>query len=171
MKINKLVLVPTGITVFRIVLAIIFLYLLINSTEMWAIVIFLIAILTDAFDGYFARKLNVSSSSGAYFDIIADFLLVLIAFLAFVMNGIYPFWILLLLILVFFQFIVTSKFKILIYDPIGKYYGAFLFVIILITLISPSSYYNILLSMTVLFTIISLISRYLFFIFRRSVNE
>lgn len=171
MKNNELILVPTGITLSRIILAIIFLYLLINNVKILAIAIFLLAVSTDAFDGYIARKLDVSSDSGAYFDIIADFFLVLIAFLAFVMNGIYPFWILILIILVFFQFIVTSKFKILIYDPIGKYYGAFLFAIILITLVSPSTYYSVLLAFTVIFTIISLISRYLFFIFRKSVEN
>jgi CDP-diacylglycerol--glycerol-3-phosphate 3-phosphatidyltransferase/cardiolipin synthase len=97
--------------------------------------------------------------------------LVLIAFIAFIISGIYPYWLLLLIILVFLQFILTSKFNVLIYDPIGKYYGAFLFIIILITLVSPSDYYNVLLTITVLFTIISLISRYLFFIFHKSVKE
>lgn len=171
MKINKLILVPTGITAFRIVLSILFLYLLINNIKILAIGIFLLAVLTDALDGYLARKFEVSSDYGAYFDISADFILVLIAFLAFIINGIYPYWLLILIILVFFQFIVTSKFKILIYDPIGKYYGAFLFAIILITLILPTTFYNFLLATTVLFTIISLISRYLFFIFRKPVQE
>lgn len=170
-KINKLILVPTGITAFRIVLSIIFLYLLINDIKIWAIGIFLFAILTDAFDGYTARKLGVSSDLGAYFDIVADFILVLVAFLTFILIGIYPYWLLILIILVFLQFILTSKLKVLVYDPVGKYYGAFLFIIILITLISPTTFYNILLLITVLFTIISLISRYLFFIFRKPVKE
>jgi CDP-diacylglycerol--glycerol-3-phosphate 3-phosphatidyltransferase len=170
-KINRLILVPTGITTFRIVLSIIFLYLIINELKFLAIGIFLLAILTDAFDGYFARKLKVSSDYGAYFDIIADFILVLIAFLTFVIIGIYPYWLLFLIILVFLQFILTSRFNVLIYDPIGKYYGAFLFAIILITLISPSAFYNFLLATTVLFTAISLISRCFFFIFRKPVEE
>ena len=171
MKNNKLIVVPTGITASRIALSIIFLYLLINNATLWAVAVFLLAMLTDALDGYIARKLGVSSDSGAYFDIIADFFLVLIAFLAFIISGIYPYWLLLLIILVFLQFILTSKFNVLIYDPVGKYYGAFLFAIILITLVSPNIYYNILLIIIVLFTIISLISRYLFFIFRKSSEE
>jgi len=171
MKNNKLILVPTGITASRIILSIIFLYLLINNSIFWAIAVFLLAIFTDVLDGYFARKLDVSSDSGAYFDIIADFFLVLIAFLALIIGGIYPYWLLLLIILVFLQFILTSKLNVLIYDPIGKYYGAFLFAIILITLVSPSIYYNILLIIIVLFTIISLISRYLFFIFRKPAKK
>lgn len=171
MKNNKLILVPTGITTSRIILAVIFLYLLINNAIFEAIAIFLLAIFTDALDGYIARKLDVSSDSGAYFDIIADFFLVLIAFIAFIIIGIYPYWLLLLIILVFLQFILTSKFNVLIYDPVGKYYGAFLFAIILITLVSTSNYYIILLIIIVLFTVISLISRYLFFIFHKSVKQ
>jgi len=171
MKINKLILVPTGISASRIVLSILFLYLLINEAKVLAISIFLLAILTDAFDGYSARKLGVSSDWGAYLDIVADFILVLIAFLTFIIIGIYPYWLLFLIILVFLQFILTSRLKVLIYDPIGKYYGAFLFAIILITLVSPATFYNILLVITISFTIISLISRYLFFIFRKPVKE
>jgi phosphatidylglycerophosphate synthase len=171
MKINKLILVPTGITTFRIMLSILLLDLIINNIKIWAIGIFLLAIITDAFDGYSARKLGVASDYGAYFDIIADFILVLVAFLTFIIIGIYPYWLLFLIILVFLQFILTSKFNVLVYDPVGKYYGAFLFVIILITLISPSTFYNFLLVATVIFTIISLISRYLFFVFRKKVKK
>lgn len=171
MKINKLILVPTGITAFRIVLSILFLDLLINNMKIVAILVFLLAIITDAFDGYSARKLGVSSDYGAYFDITADFILVLVAFLTFIIIGIYPYWLLLLIILVFLQFILTSKLKVLVYDPVGKYYGSFLFAVILVTLISPPLFYSFLLIATILFTIVSLVSRYLFFIFRKTVEK
>ena len=171
MKINKLILVPTGITASRIVLSVLFLDLLINNAKILAITVFLLAIITDAFDGYSARKLGVDSNYGAYFDIVADFILVLVAFLTFIIIGIYPYWLLLLIILVFLQFILTSKLNVLVYDPVGKYYGAFLFAVILVTLISPPNFYSILLIVTVLFTIVSLISRYLFFIFRKKVKK
>lgn len=168
MKINKLILVPTGITASRIILSILFLDLLINNMKIVAILVFLLAVLTDAFDGYSARKLGVASDHGAYFDITADFILVLVAFLTFIIIEIYPYWLLLLIVLVFLQFILTSKLKVLVYDPVGKYYGAFLFAIILVTLVCPPSFYSWLLIAIVLFTIISLISRYLFFIFRKT---
>jgi CDP-diacylglycerol--glycerol-3-phosphate 3-phosphatidyltransferase/cardiolipin synthase len=171
MKINKLILVPTGITAFRIVLSILFLDLLINNMELIAILVFLLAVITDAFDGYSARKLGVSSDYGAYLDITADFILVLVAFLTFIIIGIYPYWLLILIILVFLQFILTSKLKVLVYDPVGKYYGAFLFAVILVTLISPPIFYGFLLIATLLFTTLSLISRYLFFIFRKTVEK
>lgn len=168
MKINKLILVPTGITASRIVLSILFLDLLINNMKIAAILVFLFGVITDAFDGYSARKLGVTSDYGAYFDIIADFILVLVAFLTFIIIEIYPYWLLLLIVLVFLQFILTSKLKVLVYDPVGKYYGAFLFAVIFVTLVCPPSFYSGLLIATILFTIISLISRYLFFIFRKT---
>ena len=168
MKINKLILVPTGITASRIILSILFLDLLINNIKIGTILVFLLAVITDAFDGYSARKLGVVSDYGAYFDIIADFILVLVAFLTFIIIEIYPYWLLLLIVLVFLQFILTSKLNVLVYDPVGKYYGAFLFAVIFVTLICPPSFYSWLLIAIILFTIISLISRYLFFIFRKA---
>ena len=171
MKINKLILVPTGITAFRIGLSILFLDLLTNNMKTSAILVFLLAVITDAFDGYSARKLGVTSDYGAYFDIVADFILVLVAFLTFTTIGIYPYWLLLLIILVFIQFLLTSKLKVLVYDPVGKYYGAFLFAVILVTLIFPPAFYSFLLIATILFTLISLVSRYLFFIFRKTSEK
>ena len=161
-------LIPSLITSIRVILAFLLLYSLINDLRILSISLFFIAVASDAFDGYIARQLGASSSAGAYFDIIADFILVLNVFLAFVIDGIYPYWILILIVLVFLQFIVSSKFKVLIYDPLGKYYGSFLFLMILITLL-PLEFinYNLLLVIIVVFTFISLISRYLYFIFRK----
>ena len=165
MKASKLIIVPSAITGFRFILAIIFLELFINDLKISTLAILLLAVITDALDGYSARKLNAESTIGSYLDIFADFFLILIAFIAFIITGIYPYWILILIIFVFLQFLVTSKLGVLVYDPIGKYYGAFLFIIILITLISPIIIYNFLLIIILIFTLISLISRYLFFIF------
>jgi len=65
-----------------------------------------------------------------------------------------------MIVFMFFQFILTSKTKIPVYDPVGKYYGLFLLVIIFITLLSPeNSIHSILLILLVIFTIISIISR------------
>jgi len=41
-------------------------------------------------DSYIARKMNCSSPEGVYFDTTADFILILTAFTAFVIKGIYP---------------------------------------------------------------------------------
>ena len=46
------------------------------AQNVWATVIFVIAALTDAFDGYIARKYNMESAIGAFLDTSADKLMV-----------------------------------------------------------------------------------------------
>ena len=47
--------------------------------NVWATAIFIIAALTDAFDGYFARRYNMESAIGAFLDTSADKLMVCVA--------------------------------------------------------------------------------------------
>ncbi len=153
-------LIPSGFTAIRIVLIPFFLLAFFQGLKFWAISIFIFAVATDAIDGYLARKWDSASPLGAYLDVTADFILISAIFLAFTIEGVYPFWILFIIVFMFLQFILTSKTEIPIYDPLGKYYGSFLFTVIFITLIFPNnSVYLLLLSLTVIFTIISVISR------------
>jgi len=157
--------IPSIFTIIRIILAPIFFIAVINYFPIYSISIFGFAMITDVVDGYLARKWGVTSFKGAYFDITADFIFVIAGFSAFIIKGIYPFWILIIIIFMFIQFIVTSKSKNLIYDPVGKYYGAFLFLSIFINLIINNLMINSLLTLIiVLFTIISITSRFLFII-------
>ena len=142
-----------------------------NDLTMWTLGIFLFACFTDALDGYLVRRLGVSPYLGAYFDATADFLLVLAAFSAFVMEGIYPFWTLFLIGSMFAQFIVTSGLRRPLYDPVGKHYGVFLFVAIGVTLVSPKpAVYNAVLVGIVGFTVASVASRSVFLL-RKSVRR
>jgi phosphatidylglycerophosphate synthase len=88
-------------------------------------------------DGYLARKLNVTSKFGAYYDATTDFSFVIGIFAIFYVNGLYPVWLLLLIIASFGQFLVTSHYAKKIYDPIGRYMGSALYIGIALTLISP----------------------------------
>jgi CDP-diacylglycerol--glycerol-3-phosphate 3-phosphatidyltransferase/cardiolipin synthase len=90
----------------------------------------------------------------------ADFLCILAAFSAFVIGGLYPFWILLLIVAMFVQFLLTSKRGRPVYDPVGKYYGAFLFTAIGITLAFPNAAVCLGLFITLIgLTAMSLLSR------------
>ncbi|PKL66998.1 MAG: CDP-alcohol phosphatidyltransferase family protein [Methanobacteriales archaeon HGW-Methanobacteriales-1] len=161
--------IPSLVSIIRIILAPLFLIAFLENNLILSICIYTIAVATDAIDGYLARILDSVTPLGAYLDITADLILILTGFVAFTIKGIYPYWILILIIIMFLQFIITSKFKVPVYDPIGKYYGAFLFLVIFITLIADifhNNYLNyILLILIVIFTAISLISR-LFFIIK-----
>jgi CDP-diacylglycerol--glycerol-3-phosphate 3-phosphatidyltransferase len=153
----------SGVIALRVAAAGLFLYAFVNNLRTWAICLFLVACFTDALDGHLARKLGISPYLGAYFDATADFLLVLAAFSAFVVKGLYPFWILLLIGAMFTQFVVTSGPKRPLYDPLGKYYGVFLFAAIGVTLLFPRpDVYEALLLGTLGFTVGSVVSRSVF---------
>ncbi len=157
--------VVSGVIAIRVVAAPLFLYTFVNNLTTWALGIFLFAVATDALDGYVARRLGGASPFlGAYSDPTADFVLVLAAFSAFAMKGIYPFWTLLIIIAMFTQFILTSRLERPIYDPVGKYYGVFLFCAIAVTIALPDSAVCHAVLVGILgFTVASLISRFLFF--------
>jgi phosphatidylglycerophosphate synthase len=131
--------IPSLITSIRVISAPLFFLSINDGLLMWSLIILIFAVLTDGIDGYLARKLDSTSSFGAYFDVTADFILIMAGFSAFILNGIYPFGLLLLLIFMFLQFVITSKAHVPIYGPLGKYYGSFLFLVVFITLIFPNT--------------------------------
>ena len=77
---------PNLLTSIRVLLVPIFLYCLFtdyNHGKFIALIIFLIAASTDAYDGIIARKYNLVSKFGIFFDPLADKILILSAFYAF----------------------------------------------------------------------------------------
>ncbi|MFX0136200.1 MAG: CDP-alcohol phosphatidyltransferase family protein [Candidatus Hodarchaeota archaeon] len=161
-SINKRFLIPQIITALRIVLIPPVLIFFFNDQIIESFLLFTISWITDIIDGICARKLEVTSTFGAYFDATTDFIFIFISFFAFVLKEIYPFWILIIIGFMFLQFILTSRQKKPVYDPIGRYSGLFLYVIIGITLvISDNFVYTILLIVMLVFFVLSLISRYI----------
>ncbi len=74
--------IPNLLTSFRILLIPIFVivfYLPVSWANQAASVIFMIAAITDWFDGYLARRLNQMSAFGAFLDPVADKLMVAVA--------------------------------------------------------------------------------------------
>ncbi|NLP30520.1 MAG: CDP-diacylglycerol--glycerol-3-phosphate 3-phosphatidyltransferase [Clostridiales bacterium] len=68
--------IANKLTILRIILIPIFIVLLINGYNYFAAIVFIVASLTDALDGYLARKYNLISNFGKIMDPLADKLLV-----------------------------------------------------------------------------------------------
>jgi len=98
--------------------------------------LFIFAILTDFLDGYYAKNFRVASKLGAYFDATADFLFVSAMLSVFVFEGFYSLWLLVLVIVVFVQFVLTNIVsRQAVYDPVGKYYGSLMYGAVGLTLL------------------------------------
>ena len=91
MKIN----IPNVLTIFRILLTPIFILCLFFNypyARLWALIIFIVASITDAFDGHYARKYNQVTRHGQFLDPLADKILVSSAFISFAILDLVPFW-------------------------------------------------------------------------------
>ena len=87
--------IPNQITLFRIVLIPVFIvvfYLPVSWNHFGAFVVFWFAAVSDALDGYLARKLNQSSAFGAFIDPVADKLMV-VAALVILIQDLQVWWI------------------------------------------------------------------------------
>ena len=71
-----------------------------------ALIIFIVASITDAYDGYYARKYNEITTEGKFLDPLADKILVSSAFISFALLGIIDFW--MVGIIIFRDFFVTG---------------------------------------------------------------
>lgn len=94
--------VPNQLTALRIILTPVFILLLFSTgylNKLLALIVFIIASVTDAYDGHIARKFNVVSSWGKFLDPLADKILVLSAFVAFWYMGFLPLWMLIFIAL------------------------------------------------------------------------
>ncbi len=93
---------PNKITVARIFLSFIFMFFLFSKGiyfKALAFLVFIAAAFSDYVDGYIAKKNNIVSRFGKIMDPVADKVLVLSAFLAFVEMKLVPAWIVVIIIL------------------------------------------------------------------------
>jgi CDP-diacylglycerol--glycerol-3-phosphate 3-phosphatidyltransferase len=70
---------PNTLTLIRIALIPVFIVFLLNDRSYVAAVVFIVAALTDALDGYLARKMDLITNFGKLMDPLADKLLVVSA--------------------------------------------------------------------------------------------
>ena len=102
---NPLINIPIIITFSRILLIPIFI-LVVSTKPLLGTIIFLLAILTDIFDGYIARKSKQVTKLGMLLDPLADKLLTISALIVLVDMGFIEAWI--AIVIIAREFIVTG---------------------------------------------------------------
>ncbi len=93
---------PTQLTMLRIILSPVFLYTLFQQHIYFkyiSFIIYIIASLTDLYDGYYAKKYGYVTQWGKFLDPLADKILVSSAFIAFYILGYIKLWVVVAIIL------------------------------------------------------------------------
>ena len=96
---NKILTIPNLFSFLRIILIIIAGCQLYNHNNINAFIIYLTAIITDFFDGFFARKLNQISELGKILDPLADKLMVISAVLILLLQHRMPLWFVIIVVI------------------------------------------------------------------------
>ncbi|MBI5642390.1 MAG: CDP-alcohol phosphatidyltransferase family protein [Deltaproteobacteria bacterium] len=87
--------VPNLLTITRIILAPVFVFLIITDNAGTALAVFIIAALTDVADGFIARRFGLRTNFGTKADPFADKFLMVCTFSALTFKGIIPVWLML----------------------------------------------------------------------------
>ena len=90
---SRLAFLPNAITVLRILLVFPTGWLLWQMRYPEALIVMAVAGLSDALDGFLARRYGWTSSFGAAMDPLADKLLVIVLFVIFTIQGHIPLWV------------------------------------------------------------------------------
>ena len=134
---------PNILSLIRIILTPLFIILLFDDFKMakvFALLVFAIAAITDAYDGHLARKYNQITPEGKFLDPLADKILVLSAFISFALINIIDFWMVGIIIfrdlfVTGLRFIMSSRGFEFVTSKLSKYKTAFQLTIIILTLI------------------------------------
>jgi CDP-diacylglycerol--glycerol-3-phosphate 3-phosphatidyltransferase len=92
---------PNQLTILRIILSPVFLIFFL-SDQIWmkqvSVIIYIIAALSDWYDGWLARKFNYITSWGKFWDPLADKILTSVAFIAFAVVDLIPVWMVIIIV-------------------------------------------------------------------------
>jgi cardiolipin synthase len=84
--------VPNTITVGRLILVPLLIFLLMRGDYGWALLAFTVAGLSDGVDGYLARRFKLESNLGGFLDPIADKVLMVSVYVTLALLGQLPVW-------------------------------------------------------------------------------
>ncbi|MWB98382.1 CDP-alcohol phosphatidyltransferase family protein [Agromyces sp. MMS17-SY077] len=85
--------VPNALSLLRLLLVPVFLALIVQGSDVAALVVLVIASLTDLADGWIARRFGQVTRLGQLLDPAADRLYILAALIGFAVRGLVPWWI------------------------------------------------------------------------------
>ncbi|SVD79265.1 uncharacterized protein METZ01_LOCUS432119, partial [marine metagenome] len=111
---------PNIITILRLFLTPLIVWLVLTENYILGFIFFVFSGLSDALDGYLAKKFNQSSLLGSYLDPIADKVLIVSTILVLGYNGLVPIWLIIIIVsrdiaifgAVLISFIIGSNLKI-----------------------------------------------------------
>jgi cardiolipin synthase len=91
--------IPNLITLGRILLVPIVVWAIVTPGAMWiAFVLFVVAGISDAVDGFLAKRFAMTTELGRYLDPLADKALIVSIYLALGINGLIPRWLVILVV-------------------------------------------------------------------------
>lgn len=91
--------VPNALSILRIILTVPVVMTLLNHQYFLAMVLFFVAGITDALDGWIAKRYSFESRLGSILDPVADKLLLVSSFVTLYLIGLLPLWLLVLVFL------------------------------------------------------------------------
>tara|TARA_Y100000591_G_scaffold272827_1_gene248496 strand:+ start:320 stop:847 length:528 start_codon:yes stop_codon:yes gene_type:complete len=111
-----------------------------SAAKIYALFVFIVAAITDAYDGHLARKYNQVTPEGKFLDPLADKILVVSTFISFAIIEIIDFWMVGLIIfrdlfITGLRLIMSSSGFEFVTSKLSKYKTAFQLTIIILTLI------------------------------------
>jgi len=122
--------IPSLVTALRLVAIPAIAALWLREMRPAAIGLYGLVVLSDVFDGWLARRLDAVTRFGGFFDAITDIVAILSLLALLAWNGVVPAWVPIAPAAVAGIFLATPSQAAPRYDPIGKYYGSILYVVV-----------------------------------------
>ena len=161
---------PNKLTLFRVILIPFFVvFMLVNITgnaDKWiALIIFIIASLTDLLDGKIARKYNLITDFGKFMDPLADKLLVCSALICLVSLNKIPAWIVIIIIarefiISGFRLIAADNGRVIAASYWGKFKTTFQMIMVILMIADISQLFiltQIIMYVALILTVVSLV--------------
>jgi len=149
------------IAFLRVVLApIIFVNIVITRTTL-SLALYVLALVTDVLDGVVARGTNSASPSGAFIDVLADFLLAISGLAGCMIIGKISLRVIVVSLLVFAQF-VAGHGRSIVYDPFGRLFGMLVILCTPFILMGPSFFGHLVDSSILFLGFLSLLGRFIY---------